>query len=156
MNKISITFPNNEIEKSQQQDIFIRTNNAYESFHSLLHSMILYPRPKASELINILKNVEFDSRKLVLSEVGGDSSIKYNSYLRDNNISLPFEKFFEYLKSFLSRECELLIYGAQKEDKEFEKEDKDENNDKNNYNQSIIITNNSDNNENIIPQSSQI
>ena len=119
--------------------------------------MIFYPRPKASELINILKNIEFDSRKLVLSEVGGDSSIKYNSNLRDN-ISLPFEKFFEYSKSFiveneynlttliknkekhemfiqLSRECELLIYGDQKEDKEFEKEEKDENN----YNQSIII-----------------
>ena len=42
LNKIiSIAIPNDETEKSQQQDIFIRTNNACESFHSLLHSMIL-------------------------------------------------------------------------------------------------------------------
>ena len=57
LSKTFVTTPN-----SSSNELFARTNNACEGFHSKLNSLIPHQRPRASILLGILKDIEYFHR----------------------------------------------------------------------------------------------
>ena len=79
-------------------EFFARTNNVCENFHSVLNYKIPHKSHRASILLDILLNIEYKHRSMLIAFSQGQTTP--NSYIK-NECPLPFEQIHAFVQSLL-------------------------------------------------------
>jgi len=132
-------------DENASNELFARTNNACETFHSALNATIPMKKPRASILIQALKTVEYENRQMLVTNSQG----KQTNLGKHTDVVLPFQKLYSLTKpkiishkydlrslvkengfldslAKLGKDCEFYLYGSKRKDPEAEEEDNDD------------------------------